>query len=324
MEVTVKGKKLLLARPRGFCAGVEWAVTLVEKAAFEYGKPVYVRHQIVHNPRVINDLQKIGVHFVNELDEVPDDAPVFFSAHGVPPAVVEEADRRNLNYIDASCPLVKKVHHEVVNFVKSGKQVVLIGHKGHPEVIGIMGHAPPDRIHLVQSVPDAQALNIPEGTELGLVTQTTLSIFETAEIVEALKKRFVNIQEPNKSDICYATTNRQYAAIELSKKCDAVVIIGGRNSSNSASMRNTLLNKNYETVFLTESAEQFDTSQLTKAETIGITSGASTPECSVLDLVNKISSHFDVVSVKEFVVNEENIKFKITELPPVKVTIPYN
>ena len=225
--------KVLLASPRGFCAGVDRAIQIVERAIEKYGAPVYVRHEIVHNRHVVERLQAVGAVFVEELEECPDDRPVVFSAHGVPKSVPAEADRREMIYLDATCPLVSKVHVEAERHFAAGREIVLIGHAGHPEVVGTMGQLPPGAVSLIQTVEEAETFTPRDPANLAFVTQTTLSLDDTAEMVDALRRRFPAIAAPHKEDICYATTNRQEAVKALAERCDLLLVVGARNSSNS-------------------------------------------------------------------------------------------
>ncbi len=309
----MKNKKItiLLASPRGFCAGVERAIEIVKKSIIKYGAPVYVRHEIVHNKHVVDSLKKIGAIFVEELSEVKDKTrPVIFSAHGVPKSVPVEADDYKMEYIDATCPLVSKVHREAENLNKAGFHIVLIGHINHPEVIGTMGQLPKGSIDLIQNENDVENYNLEDRNKIAYVTQTTLSVDDTKNIISALKKKFPNIKEPFKEDICYATTNRQSAVKNIAKKCDMLFILGSRNSSNSVRLVEVAQKSgctNSELIH-TESEIPFD--KIKNCNIIGISSGASAPEILVENFINKIKTKFDV-EINEIEIVKENITFKI-------------
>ncbi len=306
--------KILLAAPRGFCAGVDRAIQIVEKALEKYGAPVYVRHEIVHNKFVVENLKEKGAVFVEELDEIPDDgAPVIFSAHGVPKAVPEEAAKRNMFFIDATCPLVSKVHKEAEFHYRDGRQIVLIGHAGHPEVIGTMGQLPQDTVLLVETKEDVSALKVQDEANLAYCTQTTLSIDDTADIVEALKQRFPEIKGPHKEDICYATTNRQEAVKVLAPKVDALMVIGAPNSSNSNRLVEVGKIYGCEKAILVQRAADIDWSWLDGTGALGLTAGASAPEILVDEVINAAKERFDV-SVEEVSIREENVIFNIPRL----------
>jgi 4-hydroxy-3-methylbut-2-enyl diphosphate reductase len=304
--------EILLANPRGFCAGVERAIAIVEQALEKLGAPIYVRHEVVHNRFVVDNLKAKGAIFVEELDEVPDvpgGATVIFSAHGVPKAVVEEAKRRGLRIFDATCPLVTKVHLEVERHCKAGREIIMIGHKGHPEVEGTMGQATCS-MHLVESVADVAQLKIGVGrmapAGLAYVTQTTLSVDDAAAIVAALKARFPDIVGPKKDDICYATQNRQDAVRKLAETCDVILVVGSANSSNSNRLREVAGNRNVR-AWLVDAAENIDPAWLVGARRIGVTAGASAPEVLVKGVVDHIRQHchaavVDLAGVEEKVV----------------------
>jgi 4-hydroxy-3-methylbut-2-enyl diphosphate reductase len=280
---------ILLANPRGFCAGVERAIEIVERALEIYGAPIYVRHEVVHNKFVVDDLRAKGAVFVEELDEVPDGATVIFSAHGVSKAVRDEADRRGLRVFDATCPLVTKVHGEVQRLRVAGREVVMIGHRGHPEVEGTMGQSS-GGMHLVESATDVERLKVSLGETpppLGYVTQTTLSVDDAAEIVAALKVAFPDIQGPKKDDICYATQNRQDAVKRLTEQCDLVIVVGSPNSSNSNRLREVAKNRNV-VAYLVDSAEELQPEWLEGRQRIGVTAGASAPDALVEAVVAKL------------------------------------
>ena len=303
--------KILLAAPRGFCAGVERAIEIVKKSIAKYGAPVYVRHEIVHNKHVVDNLKKIGAIFVEELSEIKDKSrPVIFSAHGVPKSVPEEAQNYKMEYIDATCPLVSKVHREAENLNKAGYHIVLIGHINHPEVIGTMGQLPDGSIDLVQNLEDVKNFDFNNIKKIAYVTQTTLSVDDTKNIINALKLKYPDIREPFKEDICYATTNRQSAVKNIAKKCDMFFVLGSRNSSNSVRLvevaqQSGCLNSE---LIHSESSVPFD--KIKNCVTIGISSGASAPEILVDDFINKIKNKFNV-KIEEVEIVKEDIVFKV-------------
>ncbi len=303
---------ILLANPRGFCAGVERAIKIVETAIEKYGTPVYVRHEIVHNRYVVEGLEAKGAIFVEELDEVPDDFPVIFSAHGVPKSVPREADRRNLLYVDATCPLVSKVHREAERHFKTNHHIIMIGHKGHPEVIGTMGQLPEGAMTLVETPEEVAELNFGPETSIAYTTQTTLSLDDTADIIEALKVKFPSIQNPKKEDICYATTNRQQAVKALAKKVDRTLVIGAPNSSNSMRLAE-VSNKLGTAAMLIQRADCIDWDWLEGASIIGITAGASAPEVLVEEVIEAIESRYTITVELESVATE-NITFKLPSI----------
>ena len=299
-------KKIYLANPRGFCAGVDRAIEIVEMSLKRYGAPIYVRHEIVHSRHVVNSLRKRGAVFVEELDEVPDDALVIFSAHGVAQRVWEEARRRNLKVIDATCPLVIKVHNEVHRDYSNNYELILVGHAAHPEVVGTLGQVP-DKFHLVSSVEDVEALQVENSEHLSYVTQTTLSVDECSEIVEALNRRFPGIKGPHQEDICYATQNRQNAVKELAKFVDLILVIGSPNSSNSNRLRE-LAERFTVPAYLVDSYQDIQLGWLKDVEAVGVTAGASAPEI----LVNEVVAYLKGVGaqeVEELTVVEEDIEF---------------
>ena len=311
--MTAEPKKpltILLASPRGFCAGVDRAIQIVERAIERYGRPVYVRHEIVHNRFVVENLEAKGAIFVDELDEVPDDRPVVFSAHGVPKSVPAEAGRRSLLYVDATCPLVSKVHREAERHADSGRTVVLIGHAGHPEVIGTMGQLPAGAVLLVEDVAQAEALEVPDRLNLAYATQTTLSVDDTIEIVAALRRRFPAIQGPKMEDICYATTNRQAAVKAIAERCDALVVIGAPNSSNSMRLVEVAANYGCARSRLVQRAGDMDWQWLGDAKRLGITAGASAPELLVDELIAACRERYEV-TVEEVRTTEESVVFKL-------------
>jgi 4-hydroxy-3-methylbut-2-enyl diphosphate reductase len=310
MRPPKKPLKILLASPRGFCAGVERAIQIVERAIERYGRPVYVRHEIVHNRHVVENLEAKGAIFVEELDEVPDDRPVVFSAHGVPKAVPDEAGRRNLLYVDATCPLVSKVHREAERHHASGHTVVLIGHAGHPEVVGTMGQLPAGAVLLVEDVAQAEALEVPDANNLAYATQTTLSVDDTIGIVTALRHRFPAIQGPKMEDICYATANRQAAVKAIAPKCDALVVVGAPNSSNSMRLVEVAANCGCRKSRLVQCAADMDWGWLEGANRLGITAGASAPEILVDELMAACRERYDV-TIEEVRTTEETVVFKL-------------
>ncbi len=303
--------KILLAAPRGFCAGVDRAIEIVKKSIEKYGAPVYVRHEIVHNKHVVESLKKIGAVFVEELNEIKDKTrPVIFSAHGVPKVVPAEAKELKMDYIDATCPLVSKVHREAENLNKSGFHVLLIGHKNHPEVIGTMGQIPNGSIDLIENIEDVNKFEIKGNGKLAYVTQTTLSVDDTKDIINALKKKFSNIKEPKKEDICYATTNRQAAVKKIAKLCDMFFVIGSRNSSNSLRLVEVANNSGCSDAVLIHSESSIPLEKITKCKTIGISSGASAPEILVENFIKKLKEQFSV-NIEEVEIIKEDITFKI-------------
>ena len=313
MMPSKKPLTILLASPRGFCAGVDRAIQIVERALERYGRPVYVRHEIVHNRYVVENLEAKGAVFVDELDEVPDDRPVVFSAHGVPKAVPAEAGRRKLLFVDATCPLVSKVHREAERHHEAGRRVVLIGHAGHPEVIGTMGQLPPGAVLLVENVAQAAALDVPDPQNLAYATQTTLSVDDTTEIVAALRRRFPAIQGPKMEDICYATTNRQAAVKAIAERCDALVVIGAPNSSNSMRLVEVAANYGCAKSCLVQRAADMDWEWLGDAKRLGITAGASAPELLVDELIAACRMRYDL-TVEDVRTTEESVVFKLPRL----------
>ncbi|HET8726518.1 MAG TPA: 4-hydroxy-3-methylbut-2-enyl diphosphate reductase [Alphaproteobacteria bacterium] len=301
---------VLLANPRGFCAGVDRAIQIVERALERFGAPVYVRHEIVHNRYVVESLEAKGAVFVEELDEVPPDVPVVFSAHGVPKSVPAEAERRNLLYVDATCPLVSKVHREAELHHRNGKLVVLIGHAGHPEVIGTMGQLPEGAVVLVEKVEDAETLSLADPANVAFVTQTTLSVDDTADIVAALRRRFPAIDAPRKEDICYATTNRQQAVKEIAPLADALLVIGAPNSSNSMRLVEVAKRHGCPKAVLVQRAADIDWSWLEGVRRLGVTAGASAPELLVDEVIDACRKRF-AVTVEEVSIAREDIAFKL-------------
>ncbi len=301
---------ILLSKPRGFCAGVDRAIQIVELALEKYGRPVYVRHEIVHNRFVVEDLEAKGAVFVEELDEVPEGAKVIFSAHGVPKSVPAEAERRELFYLDATCPLVSKVHNQAQHQQRSGRHLLLIGHEGHPEVIGTMGQLPEGAMTLVETEEDVANLDIAEGTPLSYVTQTTLSVDDTAAIVAALRARFPDISEPGSEDICYATTNRQDAVKAIAARCEAMIVIGSTNSSNSNRLVEVALRAGCKDAALVDRADAMDWDRFAGCATLGLSAGASAPEILVEEFIETCRERFDV-TIEEVTVREEDVHFNL-------------
>jgi len=299
-----------LATPRGFCAGVDRAIQIVERAIGKYGAPVYVRHEIVHNRHVVDRLKAMGAVFVKELDECPDDRPVVFSAHGVPKSVPAGAKARDMLFLDATCPLVSKVHVEAERHHAAGRHIILIGHAGHPEVVGTMGQLPPGAISLVETVEDAEAFQRPGDAPLAYATQTTLSVDDTSEILAALKRRFPELPDPHKEDICYATTNRQEAVKRLGAGCDLVLVVGSKNSSNSVRLVEVALRAGARDARLVDDATQVDWAWLDGVDTLGITAGASAPEPLIEALVEAVRARFDA-EVIEDAGERETVTFKL-------------
>ncbi|GAA5061770.1 4-hydroxy-3-methylbut-2-enyl diphosphate reductase [Erythrobacter westpacificensis] len=301
--------KVLIAAPRGFCAGVDRAIEIVERAIDKFGAPVYVRHEIVHNRYVVDGLKDKGAIFVEELDEVPDDMPVVFSAHGVPKSVPAEAQRREMIYVDATCPLVSKVHRQAERLIEKGKHIIFIGHEGHPEVIGTMGQVPAGQMTLVETVEDVAKLPFTAEDKLSFLTQTTLSVDDTAEIVNALQERYPHIVAPKAEDICYATSNRQEAVKAMAPACDLVLVIGAPNSSNSLRLVE-VAERLGTTSHLIQRATEIDPAWLEGVETIGITAGASAPEVLVREVVAKLGE-WRTVSEEKITTAEEKMVFKL-------------
>ncbi|MDO9711187.1 4-hydroxy-3-methylbut-2-enyl diphosphate reductase [Paracraurococcus lichenis] len=301
---------VLMAGPRGFCAGVDRAIKIVEEAIRRYGAPVYVRHEIVHNRFVVESLERQGAIFVEELDEVPDDAPVVFSAHGVPKSVPAEASRRKLFYLDATCPLVSKVHREAEQHFTRGRHILLIGHAGHPEVVGTMGQLPEGTVTLVEDEADARSVAVPADVPLAFITQTTLSVDDTAGIVAALRARFPDIHAPAKEDICYATTNRQAAVKAIAPRAELMVVVGAPNSSNSLRLVEVAERAGCPKAVMVQRGRDLDLGLAQGLATIGITAGASAPEVLVEEVLARLRERFEVV-IEEVVVAEERITFKL-------------
>ena len=302
--------KLLVAAPRGFCAGVDRAIEIVEKCLQKYGKPVYVRHEIVHNKYVVENLEKKGAIFVNELFECPKDRPVVFSAHGVAKSVFSEAEERNLQYIDATCPLVTKVHIEAKRYHKLGYQIIMIGHKNHPETIGTMGQLPNGEVLLVENCKDVDVINPRDENKLAYVTQTTLSIDDTLEIGKALKNRFPGILAPHKEDICYATTNRQNAVKKISPLIDGLLVVGSINSSNSKRLVEVGKNAGCRYSQLIDNVNDIDWRSISGSESIGLTAGASAPEILINQVIEEFKKRFKA-TIEFIEITKEDIQFKI-------------
>ncbi|MCZ6573795.1 MAG: 4-hydroxy-3-methylbut-2-enyl diphosphate reductase [Planctomycetota bacterium] len=302
---------VVLAAPRGFCAGVDRAIEIVERALERFGAPIYVRHEIVHNRHVVEGLRRKGAVFVEEVEEIPEGAVAIFSAHGVSRAVVNQAGERSLQVLDATCPLVTKVHREAQQAVREGKTLILIGHQGHPEVEGTLGQVPPERIHLVETVEDVEALNLDAQVPMAYVTQTTLSMDDTAQIVDALRRKYPSIDSPRQEDICYATQNRQNAVKALSRRCDVILVLGAPNSSNSNRLKEVAEEMGSRS-YLVQSASDFDEAWVEGATAVGVTAGASAPESLVEELVQILLQH-GASEVETLSVAEEQVQFT---LPP--------
>ena len=306
-----KQLKILLSAPRGFCAGVERAIEIVEKSIQKYGAPVYVRHEIVHNKYVVDDLKNKGAVFVEELEEIEDKSrPVIFSAHGVPKKIPDDAKNYKMTYVDATCPLVSKVHREAENLNKAGYHIILIGHQNHPEVIGTMGQLPVGAIDLIQNENEAKNYKNNGDKKIAFVTQTTLSVDDTQEMIKILKKRFPDIHEPSKEDICYATTNRQMAVKNIAKECDMFFIIGSRNSSNSVRLVEVAKKSGCINSILIHSESKIPYDQIQNSNTIGISSGASAPEILVENFINDLKNRF-TITIEEVEIIKEDVVFKI-------------
>ena len=306
-----KELKILLSAPRGFCAGVERAIEIVEKSIQKYGSPVYVRHEIVHNKFVVDDLRNKGAIFVEELEEIEDKTrPVIFSAHGVPKKIPQDAKNYNMTYVDATCPLVSKVHREAENLHKAGYHLILIGHENHPEVIGTMGQLPIGSIDLIQNEDEANNYDTKNFKKIAYVTQTTLSVDDTKEIISILKKKFSNIREPAKEDICYATTNRQMAVKNIAKKCDLFFVIGSRNSSNSVRLVEVAKKSGCENSILIHSQSEIPFNLIENSNVIGISSGASAPEILVENFIKELKNKF-TVTIEEVEIIKENVVFRV-------------
>jgi 4-hydroxy-3-methylbut-2-enyl diphosphate reductase len=304
---------LVLASPRGFCAGVDRAIQIVERAVEKFGAPVYVRHEIVHNRHVVDRLKALGAVFIEELSEAPDDRPVVFSAHGVPKSVPAEAKSRQMIYLDATCPLVSKVHVEAQKHFDAGREIVLIGHAGHPEVIGTMGQLPEGAVTLIEDIKDAAAWVPKDAANVAFLTQTTLSVDDTADMVALLRERFPGIAAPHKEDICYATTNRQDAVKHLAEQAELVLVVGSKNSSNSVRLMEVGLKAGATAAYLIDDANGVDWTWFEGVRRVGLTAGASAPEDLVQGVIDAISARFDT-TVEELVEARETITFKLPRL----------
>jgi 4-hydroxy-3-methylbut-2-enyl diphosphate reductase len=308
---------IFLAAPRGFCAGVERAIEIVKKSLIKYGSPIYVRHEIVHNKYVVDNLKKMGAIFIEELDEIKDQSrPVIFSAHGVPKSIPKYASLKKIEYIDATCPLVSKVHREAEYLYKNNFHILLIGHQNHPEVIGTMGQLPKKTIDLIETTNDAKKYSNNSGKNLSYITQTTLSVDDTIDIINVLKKKFPNIKGPKKEDICYATTNRQVAVKKIANKCDMFFVIGSRNSSNSKRLVEVAKKSGCKNSELIDFEKEIPIKKIMKCKTIGISSGASAPEILVKKFINEIKEKIDI-KINEINIIKEDVYFKI----PGKLTL---
>ena len=308
---------IFLAAPRGFCAGVERAIEIVKKSLIKYGSPIYVRHEIVHNKYVVDNLKKMGAIFIEELDEIKDQSrPVIFSAHGVPKSIPKYASLKKIEYIDATCPLVSKVHREAEYLYKNNFHILLIGHQNHPEVIGTMGQLPKKTIDLIETTNDAKKYINNSGKNLSYITQTTLSVDDTIDIINVLKKKFPNIKKPKKEDICYATTNRQVAVKKIANKCDMFFVIGSRNSSNSKRLVEVAKKSGCKNSELIDFEKEIPIKKIMKCKTIGISSGASAPEILVKKFINEIKEKIDI-KINEINIIKEDVYFKI----PGKLTL---
>jgi 4-hydroxy-3-methylbut-2-enyl diphosphate reductase len=304
---------VLLAAPRGFCAGVDRAIQIVEQALSKWGAPVYVRHEIVHNAHVVRRLEQMGAVFVEELDECPDDRPVVFSAHGVPKVVPAEAQRREMTYVDATCPLVSKVHAEAGLHARAGRHILLIGHQGHPEVVGTMGQLEPGTMTLIETVEQAEAFQPTDESNLAYVTQTTLSVDDTRDIVATLRRRFPKLAEPRKDDICYATTNRQEAVKAIAHEAQLVLVIGAANSSNSVRLKEVAERSGADAAHLIASADNIDWRWFDNVTTLGLTAGASAPETLVQGVIAACRARFSV-SVREVTTAQEDVVFRVPRI----------
>lgn len=305
--------EIYLAKTQGFCAGVSFAVNIVDNALEKYGAPLYVYHEIVHNTYVVESFKERGVTFVENIEDVPEHQKIIFSAHGVPPSVIKRAQQRHLIMIDATCPLVTKVHHEAIQFSEKDYHVILIGHKGHQELTGTAGYVKPELLHIIENEQDVQTLNIPADAQIGYITQTTLSVDDAKQIIKKLHERFPNIIAPKKSDVCYATQNRQDAVKDLAKICDVIIICGSSNSSNSNRLRETGEKQGVES-YIIDSADELDLNILKGKKKIGISSGASVPRIIVDELVTRIEHELGVLGVHTFENPEKDIVFKLPKI----------
>ena len=304
---------IVLASPRGFCAGVDRAIQIVERAIEKFGAPVYVRHEIVHNRHVVDRLKALGAVFIEELSEAPDDRPIVFSAHGVPKSVPAEAKAREMIYLDATCPLVSKVHVEAQKHFNSGREIVLIGHAGHPEVVGTMGQLPEGTVTLIENIDDARTWMPKDASNVAFLTQTTLSVDDTADMVDLLKARFPGIAAPHKEDICYATTNRQDAVKHLAQSSELILVVGSRNSSNSVRLAEVGLKAGARDARLIDDASGLDWSWFEGVSRVGLTAGASAPEDLVQGVIDAISARFDV-TIEDLIEARETVTFKLPRL----------
>jgi 4-hydroxy-3-methylbut-2-enyl diphosphate reductase len=304
---------VLLASPRGFCAGVDRAIQIVERTIEKFGAPVYIRHEIVHNRHVVERLRRMGAVFVEELDECPPDRPVVFSAHGVPKSVPQEATERQMLYLDATCPLVSKVHVEAERHYAAGAEIVLIGHAGHPEVLGTMGQLPQGAVTLIETVDDALAFQPRDPARVAFVTQTTLSVDDTAEIIAALQSRFPQMAAPHKEDICYATTNRQEAVKDLAGQCDLVLVVGSSNSSNSVRLVEVAERAGAKAAYLIDDATGLSWDWFEGVETVGLTAGASAPEALVEGVIDAMAARF-TIHMSEGAMARETVTFKLPRI----------
>ncbi|MEO1020570.1 MAG: 4-hydroxy-3-methylbut-2-enyl diphosphate reductase [Pseudomonadota bacterium] len=311
--------EIRLAAPRGFCAGVDRAIAIVKSALAENGPPIYVRHEIVHNGHVVSELRELGAVFVDELSEVPADGIVVFSAHGVPKSVPIEAKRRRMLFVDATCPLVSKVHREVEHHVRSGRTVLLIGHQGHPEVAGTMGQVSTGSVLLIESPEDARSIDVPDPKHLAFATQTTLSVRDTSEIIGVLRERFPDINGPRNEDICYATTNRQDAVAAIAPKVDAFFVVGAENSSNSKRLVEVAMNTGCSNAHLIADAAAIDWDWLNGVRSLGLSAGASAPEVVVQEIIKACAQNFDI-QVEEEAVTVENVYFRSPPMPRRKTS----
>ena len=306
--------KLIMAAPRGFCAGVERALKIVDEALELLPHPIYVNHEIVHNSHVVEYYKSKGVIFVEDINEVPDGSSFIFNAHGVPPSLVKAANERGMKVVDATCPLVSKVHFEAIRYAKQGYQIILIGHEGHPEVIGVMGEAP-NSIHLVESPDDVEKLSFAEDAKLAYITQTTLSVDDCAAVISALKLKYPNVSEPKKADICYATTNRQEAVKQIAEQCDVFIIVGSPNSSNSNRLREVAKAAEGKLdAYMVNCADGLNPQWFEGKKCLGLSAGASTPEKVVSAVVDRLKNECGVVEVGEFVAREENEHFALPKI----------
>ena len=302
-----------MASPRGFCAGVDRAIQIVERALEKFGAPVFVRHEIVHNRYVVERLKAMGAVFVTELDQCPDDRPVIFSAHGVPKSVPQAAKARNLVFLDATCPLVSKVHLDVERHVEAGREILLIGHAGHPEVIGTLGQAPPGAVTLIETVQDAQSYQPRNPDNIAFVTQTTLSVDDTADVIDTLRARFPSLAGPHREDICYATTNRQDAVKRIAAGCEIVLVVGSKRSSNSQRLVEVAERAGAGAAHLIDSADDIDPAWLIGATTLGLTAGASAPEVLVDGVLDALAKFYDI-AIEETGAGRETVTFKLPRL----------